>query len=601
MYIFDNQVVTHRFSFITQHYPNFYSISIITHFFSTMTTLLKQVFFLLIAVLFVQAATAQTREDGFAAMQMEKWDKAIEIYSALTKAKPDDQDAWLSLSNAYMAKGDKTQAIAVLRKGFEAKPEGNLAFVINARTLLFEGKSAEAEEQFKRAASKGKKDVNVLRHIGESHLFYIAPGDTKPNRVRATELLKNAFDVNGKDFNTLMSLGYAYREQSNGGEAARNFEYASQYAPKNPLPLYMLATVYRIAKLNDRFLQNLDAAIALDNGYTPALRAKADHLYFRRKFSAAKDAYAELLAKGREVVIEDEMQYANTLFLTEDYPGTADLVEKIIKKDGSKSYLRRLLGYSYYENREYDKAQTTMDEYFSIVAPETTIARDYIYKGRLDALVKKDTASAITNLRKAMEKDTAEWPLQEEIANLYYAQRNWCEASKALQVLQDSLRGDATSSNFYKLGYCYYFCKTDSMRYENALRNFQRVTEMSPNSPLGWNWGGKSAAKLDPDISVDTTAAAKAKFGKALPYFEKYTEIAEAEIAKGTTTLAKAKKDMTAAYGYIIYYYYAAKRDDAKCRAAIAKMLVIDPADPTAIGIQNELNGGGVAPPPAPK
>jgi Flp pilus assembly protein TadD len=558
-----------------------------------MTKLVKQAFFLLIAFLISTAATAQTREEGFAAVQHGKLDKAIQIYSALTKAKPDDQDAWLSLSNAYMAKGDKSMAIEAVKSGFAAKSDGALAYVCNARQLLWEGKTAEAEEQFKRAASKGKKDVNALRHIGESFMYYVANGDTKPNRTRAAELLKNANELNSKDLNTLMSLGLTYREMGDGGPAVTYYEYATQAAPRNPLPAYMIATVYRNAKIESKFLPACDAAIALDNGYTPALRAKADYLYFRRKYPASNEAYKELLDKGREVEIEDEMQYANTLFLTKKFAECAEMVETIIKKDGSKTYLRRLLAYSYYENKDYAKAQETLDNYFNIVKPEQIQARDFIYKGRLLAQVKKDTAEAISNLKQAMIKDTAEWGLNEEIAALYFQQKKWCEAAECYQVFQDSSGTQALAGNFYKLGFSYFYCKDNPQRYEKALANFKRVTDINATAPVGWLWCGKSAARLDPNLAVDTTAAAKARFGGATPYFEKYEMLASPNPEKN-------RKDLISAYEYLCYAYLV-KGEQQKSRDTIAKLLVLDPTNATALGIQNELNNTGVVPPPAPK
>lgn len=523
-------------------------------------------------------------------MLMEKWDKAIDIYTALTKANNTDQNAWLTLSNAYLAKGDKTKAMEALNAGFSAQPDGPKAFVCNARTLLLQNKPAEADEQFQRAMKKGKKDPDAVRQIAESYLFYIAPGDKKPNLTRASELFNQAIEVNPKDFQTLMSAGYAYREQGNGGEAARHFEFASNYKPKNPLPFFMLGTVYKAGRLTDKFLQNMDAAIALDNSYTPALRAKAEFLYNTRKMEKAKDAYKELLEKGKDLVIEDEMGYANTLFLTKEYKACTELVEKIIAKDGSKNYLRRLLGYSYYENGEYVKGQQIMDEYFKIVAPEKVLASDYVYQGRLLLKGKNDTLGAIANLRKAIEKDTSEWPLNEEMGNLYYVKKDYCNAAKAYQVWLDSLKNDAKSKDLYRLGTCYYYCKDDSMRYENALKAYIRVTELTPKAGIGWLWSGKSAAKLDPDMQSDTTAAAIQMFGKAKPYFEKYIEIASADGAKN-------KLDLITAYEYLAYYYYIRKEND-KAKEQLNSILLLDPANKNATDFKNAIDG--VAPPPPP-
>ena len=68
-----------------------------------MTNLLKKALFL-VAVLFAQTAFGQSHAAGNEAMQLEDWDKAISIFTALTKADPADQSAFLSLGNAYLAK-----------------------------------------------------------------------------------------------------------------------------------------------------------------------------------------------------------------------------------------------------------------------------------------------------------------------------------------------------------------------------------------------------------------------------------------------------------------------------------------------------------------
>lgn len=558
-----------------------------------MTKLAKSVLYVLLTiVLFHQAAWAQTQDQGFEAMLMEKWDNAITIYSSMTKADNTDQNAWLTLSNAYLAKGQKDKATEALSTGFTAKPDGPLAFVCNARTLLLQNKPAEADEQFQRAFKKGKKDPNALRQIAESYLFYIAPGDRKPNLTRANELFKQAIDVNPKDYQTLMSAGYAFREQGDGGEAARQFEFASNYKPKSPFPFYMLATVYKAGRLNERFIKNLDQAIALDNNYTPALRLKADYYYNVRKFEKAKEAYKELLEKGKDLVIEDEMAYANTLFLTKDYKGCTELVEKIISKDGSKNYLRRLLGYSYYENGEYVKGQAIMDDYFKIVAPEKVLASDYVYQGRLLLKGKNDTVGAINNLRMAIEKDTAEWPLNEEMGNLLFTKKDYCGAAKVYQVWIDSLKTEAKSKDIYRLGQCYQYCRSDSMRYQKALAQYIRVTELTPKAGIGWLSAAKAAKYLDIDPTVQTSEAEIATFGKAKPYWDKYIEVAGGDVEKNKVNLIDA-------YSYIMYYHYV-RKEDALARENIAKLLTIDPTNATANGMRDAMDGVVPPVPPTP-
>jgi tetratricopeptide (TPR) repeat protein len=558
-----------------------------------MTHFLKKFLLLMTVLVSAQALSAQTYDDAFEAMQLENWDKTIALCNKLVQADATDQNAWLTLSNAYLAQGDKSKALDALDKGFKAKPEGNLALVINGRTLLFQDKAAEADEQLQRAAKKGKKDPNVQRQIGESYLFYKSPGDTKPNLTRAEQMLKLAYDAFPRDFATCMALGYAFREQGNGGEAARHFEFALASRPKSPLPNMMMATVYRAGKIPKKYLENLNEAIALDNSYTPALRAKADYLFRVRKWADALVAYKELLEKGKETTIEDEMQYANSLFLTKDYKGTADLVEKIIAKDGTKNYLRRLLGYSYYENGDYPKGKAIMDEYFKMVTPEKIIASDYTYFGRLQLKGSNDTMGCVDNLKKAIAKDTAEWALNEEVAALYFGtKRNYCEAAMHYQIFADSMRETTTSTTYFRMGQAYERCKTDSMRYQKALKNYLVVAEKAPNSPSGWLSAALVAARMDP--LPDSANTYLATYGKARPYWEKYIEVAKADPAKNGKFLSQG-------YYYLAYCNHFIDKNSDKARELLNAILVYDTSNALATSLLNEINGGSVAPPDKPK
>jgi tetratricopeptide (TPR) repeat protein len=356
-----------------------------------MTTILRKVLFLTVFI-YARIASAQTGNDPLIAMQLEDWDKAISIFTAQTKANPTDQIAMLNLGNAYLAKGDKAKAQAAFDATPNLKPESPLALVALARGSLLQDKTVEADGVFERAIKRAKKDVNVLRLVGESFLFYIPPGASKrPNLTRAEKELKGAYEMESKDYLTLMSLGYCYKQMSNGGLAAQHYEFAAGLQPKNPLPKLMLAKVYKSAKLPEKFLVNVNDAINVAPTFTPALREKALFLYFAKKWEDATAAYKELVSKGDDVKIEDEMQLANCLFLTHDCKGCSELVDKILAKDGSKNYLRRLQAYCDYENTNFAHGLQTLRDYFKIVPKDKVIPEDYRYMARLIIKTKGDT------------------------------------------------------------------------------------------------------------------------------------------------------------------------------------------------------------------
>lgn len=555
-----------------------------------MTTFLRKALFV-VTVLYTQLATAQTYTDGLTAMQLEDWNKAISVYTAISKAAPTDQNALLNLGNAYLAKGNKEEALKSFEAAFGIKPEGALALVANGRVVLLKDNQAEADNQFKKAAKNARKDVSALRQIGESYLFYIAPGAKRPNLTRAEELLKVAYEMNTKDYNTLMSLGYCYKAMPNGGLAAQFYEFAEQQEQSNPLPKLMIAKVYKSAKLGDKFLLNIDRAIAIAPTYTLALREKALYLYFARKWEEATKAYKSLVANGAEVTIDDEMQLANCLFITKDCKGCSELVEKILKKDGTKNYLRRLQAYCDYENGNYQQGLNILNDYFKIVTPEKILSSDYEYHGKLLVKTKGDTLVAANDFKKAISMDTSRWKdLYLEISNLMYAKKQYCDAATAYQSYLDSVP-EPKATDYYNLGLRQYYCKDDTMRYQHALASFNKVTQLMPDKAIGWLWVAKANAKLDPDVEKHPELAAT-EFGKAHEAFEKYVAIASSDKVKN-------KKDLVSAYEYLTYYHY--NKSETPMMVELAnKLLELDPTNQTAIELLKSAQEGAGGKPTTP-
>ena len=71
------------------------------------------------------------------------------------------------------------------------------------------------------------------------------------------------------------------------------------------------------------------------------------------------------------------MQLANCYYLTKDCVNCSELVEKILKKDPTKNYLRRLQDYCDFENGQYIRGLKTLDDYFKIVPADKILPSDY--------------------------------------------------------------------------------------------------------------------------------------------------------------------------------------------------------------------------------
>ncbi len=550
----------------------------------SMTYLLKKEMTVLFAALFLAfSIVAQTHPDGIVSMQLGRWDRAIQIYAQLTQKDPTDQVAWLMLGSAHAAKGEMDKAKAAYESAANARPDGALALVANARIQMLQGRKDEAEATLKKVDKMARKDVTARRMVGESFLYPI--GDTKPNLVRAEEELKKAVEISAKDFATQMALGYSFLERGIGGQAAVHYEIASTIEPKSPLPVFMLAKVYYYAKLNDKYLANLDKAISMQPNYSDALRAKAEFLYFDKQWQKALEAAKALVNNAAEVTVDDEVLLANLLYITKDCPACSALVEKILKKDPSRNYLRRLQAYCDYDNGRYPEGLQILEEFFQMVKPDKVLPSDYEYLAKLQIKMGRDTLKAIRNYEKAIQMDPSLWPMYNDIGKLYYSKKDYCNAAKAYQTYLDSLESAQERVNTaYQVGVCYYFCTSDPEHYQKAEKAFSVITELAPDAPVGWIWRAKSASKLEPDLEAnpqDSTLVEK--YGVAQPFFARYLEVAASDPVKN-------KKDLITSYEYLVFYYFLKKQDEA-AKEHIAKLLALDPENPTALEIQKILQG----------
>ncbi len=549
-----------------------------------MTNLLKKAL-LLAGIAIAQLASAQTAADGLTAMQLEEWDKAINIYTALSKANPSDQSALLSLGNAYIAKGDNAKAAETFQKAFEANTDGALALVALARQALLKNDMAETEKLLDKAKRKARRDIVARRHIGETYVYYVAPGSKKPNFTRAEELMKEALDVNSKDFETVMSLAYLYKAMPDGGKAAQFYDQADYLEPKNPLPKLMLGKVYKAGKVPDKPLIYFNKAIAVQPNYSPALRAKAELLYYARKWEEATAALKDLVKNGTEVTIDDEMLLANCLYVTKDCKGCSELVEKILAKDGSKNYLRRLQAYCDFDNGDYARSLQILNDYFKYVKPEKMLPSDFQYHGNLLLKTKGDTLKAIADFHKAIEMDTfgnGSWKLHKDIAELQYFRRDMCGSAISYGKFIDSLSSDDPNrlTYYYYKGVAHYYCKDDSLNYVKAEQDFKKITEIKPDAMIGWEWAVKAAGQQDPspqEIEADPNKAKE--YGKARYYHEKIIERFGADMEK--------KQDLIKSCNYLAYYYFVQK-DEANFNNIVAKWLTLE-TDPEKVNTINEM------------
>ncbi len=558
---------------------------------------------LLIAAVFVgHSLSAQKASDGDAAFQLGQIDKAVGIYEQVAKAAPTDINAALQLGNLYLAQGKQDQALATFQKAATINPEDKLAMVANARIALLSGKTDESVKQINSAVKAAKgKNTNLLRQAGESYFF----GKTK-NLKRAAELLDAANQSNTKDFATLMSLGWVNKELLEGGKAVTFYEFAADLDKSNPVPVFRIGQVYKQSRNWLKYEESLKKALTIDPNFMTAARDLGDHYYTFNKMSLAKQMYDQFITKNSpDITIEDRMQYANILFLVKDYKNLVPYVDEIVKMDGSRNYLRRLLGYAAYETGDYDKGMGIMNDYFAKVKPADIIADDYEFYGKL--LEKKGQDSlAFENYVKAVKMEPEkQFALNKSAGKLALKLGRNEEAVRYFTINATASRGDegdmppVSSEDFYWLALA-----TEKVKnFEQADSLWGTVVKMSPSAATGYRQRARLQKKaFEPDVIADATKAPE--YGmKSQPYYDKWLEVVNAAIAKEPKDADKYKKDLIEIYNEKVFYF-SVHEDIATATEWANKVLALDPNNANVKSFFEQINASGGTPatpvPPTP-
>lgn len=504
---------------------------------------------------------AQTVQDGLKLMSNEKYKGAVTALEAAAQANATDANAWYQLGNAYLAVGKTNEASSAYQKAIGANPKSYVAMAGAGKVLMAQGQTDAAKKAFDNVIKLSKsKDPAASQAVAEGYMT-----GEKANADAAIATIEKTIAAGKKNPSLLLTLGDAYLLKNDGGKAVTNYEYAADADKTSAVPHYKIGNVYRRARNLEEVAKAYKKAKEIDANFAPVYRVAGDFYYDLNDYAKAKDNYAKYLELG-EPNITDQMQYANALFLAEDYKGTIEKVNQIVQIDSTKNYLLRLLGYCYYETGDSIKGLDFMDKFLKKTDPKKLIYSDYVYHAKLlaknnkfdEALVSYNTAYAMADTTKDL-KEEKKLDILSTAAKLCYDKDKYTDAIR-LYKTRIAKQATPSSTDYYDLGKAQYFNK----EYTAADSTFIKLIELKPTAPTGYLWRARTHKKIDPQMST----------GSAKPHFEKLIEVATVD----TKTADKYKKELIDAYTYLVQYYNQ-KQDLSNTRSNVQKLLALDPSN----------------------
>ena len=557
-------------------------------------------------IAFGSLAYAQDLEQANKAIDAEQYEKAKNILKGLTISKSDEGKVFFTLGNLYLQQKVQDSAAAVYQKGLNAKKNPNLNYIGLGQIDLENGKQAEAKANFDRALEKTKKkDFEELLYIGRAYLNI-----SKPDYKKALEYLNQAKAAQPMNAQVLLSLGDAYNGDKNVNDAYS--AYRNSYDADNSVlrAKLQLGVLTKGSKAFEEAKKAFDNILATNPQYGPAYRELAETYYLWALNDKPK--YAEYNKKAIEYYekymsltdysLESRMRHADFLILTKDYKALEAEANAMQKLDKVNPRILRYLGYSAYQNGNYDASIQALNKFLTTDKAKI-IGRDHLYLG-LAKTAKAVTTGAvdkegkptytvnqtlftegIADLKKGVELDLSMANELNDHGKVFFERKLYREAASIYEIA--ILNPDSRNflyDNFY-LGYALYFhnankpetgkINTDEIAKANAA--FAKVIEVSPTTQDAYVYKARVNSLLEND------PAAQAEMVKNYEeYMRVVTEKGEAELSKPAT---KAK--FVEAYNNIGIFY--AKTDKARAKESFEKALAIDPQNETAISTMKLL------------
>lgn len=538
--------------------------------------MMKRLFLSVVSIGVAAGVFAQSVQDGTKALYYDQFKKAKDILNKLVTANPADADANYWLGQTYLEDDDVAKAKEVYTKALTATNQNPLIIVGLAHIELLEGKKAEARAHFDAA---------------------LEPTKSKKNKKYG-------------DFNLLAAIGRANADGGTEiGDPVYGIEKLTQAAEIEPKdhPEIMISTGLNYLKQGGEFggkaKSAFEGALERDPNYAEA------YLRIGKIFESQKNP---------------------ELFL-ENYNKSVSLDPKYVP-----GYLAL---YTYYSNRDVNKAKEYLDKY--IANTEKDRETDYFYADYLlragkyqESLAKAkeieaslngesfpkiynlmaldydrlgDSLTAKTMMEKYISTEVPAKISAESYANMANIYIKTGEAAKADQMATSAIALDTAVENRIKImksvadaysalknykGEYSWLRKAMDIRNDTTARNYFFLINAAINGGeylAADTFSQKYIASYADQaqgyyfrVKAAMLADADTSVGSAIPAIDQYN----AFLAKDT---AKNKNKIITNVGYKVYFYANKAKDYPKAIASLDEILAIDATNSYALSAKEQL------------
>lgn len=514
----------------------------------------KSILMLAVAATLSFGAGAQSLEEGIKMVKYERYNSAQKILEPMAAGNP-TANYYLGLTKLGQDK------IAEAKTIFGKYPEDAANMAGMAHIAYLEKNPTEGKRIADAVAAKArKKDWQTLVYAADA----INYGGGNPQD--AVGLYEEAIKRGGDNVSVRIGLGDAYQKLTGGGgKGMDNYENAVTKDAKNSLGYSRIGKLWYDARNYNDALSNYQKAKDADPA-NPLPYSDLANAYFNiGKYDMAKQNIEEYL-KLSDQTCDDNIRYANILYLSKDYQNAINKMTEVMSSCGDRPYMYRVLGISQFETKDYENSLRNMQELFRRVPADKIRSEDYEYAAKIYAQ-QKMADSADYYIQRWENSDTAaagRKAILTSIAEMYKAQNNDTGFGKSAGYYQKALdfaADKATALDYFNTGLMYYYSK----QYPQAGKTFEAMEAKYPDQPSASYWRARVAAAVDNE----------GKTGEGTPHFERWLAIPDDE------KYTHKPNDLNIAYQYLAIVAYN-KKNKAKTMEYVAKIKAIDPTNKLA-------------------
>ena len=427
-------------------------------------------------------------------------------------------------------------------------------------------KAADAEKQAKAAYKKNKKNGEEIMKLSKA--FYEVK-DTANARVYA----EYATNLKPKYAPGFIMLGDIAAMADDGGTAAKQYEQAIYFDPKNPEPYIKYAQVYRkispssaVGKLDDLKAQRPDLEV-------DALKGRI--YYQSNEFDRAIAEFAK--ADRSKMEERDLRSFAMSYYLTAKHDKALEVAEYALQKSPRDAGFNRLAFFCNTDLKNFDRALEYADRLFNKSDSAKLTYFDYSYHGNALAGAKRHD-EAIAAYKKALEQEfdsnDKKAGVLKQLSEAYSNQEQYDEAIEFYQqYLQEY--STPTATDYAGLPQLHYY-KSAKLEGDDRLATLKTADELyeqlAQKYPDADEYATFWRARVNNAMDNDQQA------GLAKPFYEKIVASLGDKAEKSRADIARLKE----AYLYLISYDARVADDMEAAKAVATKLLEIDPENQVA-------------------